>query len=202
MANTSNSKTNSYRQSNAMLARRQELREYLRAYHRTLQGIKAQRDPQTGTWAWVTVGQNNPLVQAIALQKLSATLKEQATDFFKLHRGRGEIGAIYAAPNETSYVFISEDDDTHHRLLPRVKSSFPLDCQKTEYHLPGGICLGGVRIGPIQDAGLQSKHIEWLFLRKSSYEYLMRGREEHPFFNLNAFQEIPEDFHFGCNKFE
>ena len=30
----------------------------------------------------------------------------------------------------------------------------------------------------------------------------MGDREEHTFFNLGAFQEIPEDFHFGCNKFE
>jgi hypothetical protein len=57
-------------------------------------------------------------------------------------------------------------------------------------------------MGPIQDAGLKTKHIEWLFLRKSCYEHLMKDREQHPFFNLKAFQEIPEDFHFGCNKFE
>lgn len=202
MANTSESKPASYRQTKAMLERRQELREYLHTYNRAHQKTETQRDPQTGFWVRVPVGQHNPLMQAIALQKLSATLKEQANDFFKLHQQRGELGTIYATVHETSCVFISEDDNIHHRLLPRVKSSFPINCQKSEYHLPGGIWLGGLRIGPIQDAGLHDKYVEWLFLRKSSYERLMNGREQHPFFNLEAFQEIPEDFHFGCNKFE
>ena len=202
MADTLKSKTANYRQTKAMLERRQELREYLHAYNRAQQRTEVQRDPQTGTWSCVPVGQHNPLMQAIALQKLSATLKEQATDFFKLHQQRGELGTIYAPVHETSCVFISEDDNTHHRLLPRVRSSFPIESQKTEYHLPGGIWLGGIKIGPIQDAGLRGKYVEWLFLRKSSYERLMHGREQHPFFNLEAFQEIPEDFHFGCNEFE
>lgn len=202
MANTSESKAASYRQTKAMLERRQELREYLHTYNRAHQKTEIQRDPQTGAWSRVPVGQHNPLMQAIALQKLSATLKEQAADFFKLHQQRGELGTIYATVHETSCVFISEDDNVYHRLLPRVKSSFPINCYKSEYHLPGGIWLGGIKIGPIQDAGLQDKYVEWLFLRKSSYERLMGDREEHPFFNLGAFQEIPEDFHFGCNKFE
>ena len=202
MANTSRSKAGNYRQTEAMLERRQDLRKYLQAYNRAQQRTELQRDPQTGAWARIAVGQHNPLMQAIALQKLSAALKEQAVDFFNLHQQRGELGTIYATVHETSCVFISEDDDTHHRLLPRVKSSFPIHSQKTEYHLPGGIWLGGIKIGPIQEAGLQGKYVEWLFLRKSSYERLMHGREQHPFFNLEAFQEIPEDFHFGCNKFE
>ena len=202
MANTSKSKAASYRQTNAMLERRQELRDYLHTYNRAQQRTEMQRDPQTGHWGRVAVGQHNPLMQAIALQKLSAALKEQATDFFKLHQQRGELGTIYATIHETSCVFISEDDDTYHRLLPRVRSSFPIESLKTEYHLPGGIWLGGIKIGPIQDAGLRGKYIEWLFLRKSSYERLMHGREQHPFFNLEAFQEIPEEFHFGCDKFE
>ncbi len=202
MANTSKSKTANYRQTREMLARRQELRDYLHTYNRSLQRTAMQRDPQTGSWSQVTVGQHNPLMQAIALQKLSAALKEQAIDFFKLHQQRGELGTIYATVHETSCVFISEDDDIHHRLLPRVRSSFPIESQNTEYHLPGGIWLGGVKIGPIQAAGLRGKYVEWLFLRKSSYECLMQGREQHPFFNLEAFQEIPEEFHFGCDKFE
>ena len=202
MANTSESKAASYRQTKAMLERRQELRDYLHTYNRAQQRTELQRDPQTGHWGRVAVGQHNPLMQAIALQKLSAALKEQATDFFKLHQQRGELGTIYATIHETSCVFISEDDDTYHRLLPRVRSSFPIESLKTEYHLPGGIWLGGIKIGPIQDAGLRGKYIEWLFLRKSSYERLMHGREQHPFFNLEAFQEIPEEFHFGCDKFE
>ena len=202
MANTSKSKAANYRQTREMLARRQELRDYLHTYNRSLQRTEMQRDPQTGSWSWVPVGQDNPLMRAIALQKLSAALKEQATDFFKLHQQRGELGTIYATVHETSCVFISEDDNIHHRLLPRVKSSFPIESQKTEYHLPGGIWLGGIKIGPIQDAGLKNKYVEWLFLRKSSYERLMDGREQHPFFNLDAFREIPEDFHFGCNEFE
>ena len=185
-----------------MLERRQELRDYLHTYNRAQQRTELQRDPQTGHWGRVAVGQHNPLMQAIALQKLSAALKEQATDFFKLHQQRGELDTIYATIHETSCVFISEDDDTYHRLLPRVRSSFPIESLKTEYHLPGGIWLGGIKIGPIQDAGLRGKYIEWLFLRKSSYERLMHGREQHPFFNLEAFQEIPEEFHFGCDKFE
>ena len=202
MANTSESKAANYRQTRKMLARRQELRDYLHAYNRAQQRTELQRDPQTGHWGRVTVGQHNPLMQAIALQKLSAALKEQATDFFKLHQQRGELGTIYATVHKTSCVFISENDDTHHRLFPRVRSAFPIESQKTEYHLPGGIWLGGIKIGPIQDAGLRGKYIEWLFLRKSSYERLMQGREQHPFFNLEAFQEIPEEFHFGCDKFE
>lgn len=202
MANTSKSKTANYRQTREMLARRQELRDYLHTYNRSLQRTAIQHDPQTGSWSRVTVGQHNPLMQAIALQKLSATLKEQAIDFFKLHQQRGELGTIYATVHETSCVFISEDDGIHHRLLPRVRSSFPIESQNTEYHLPGGIWLGGVKIGPIQAAGLRGKYVEWLFLRKSSYERLMQGREQHPFFNLKAFQEIPEGFHFGCDKFE
>ena len=202
MANTSKSKAASYRQTKAMLKRRQELRDYLHTYNRAQQRTELQRDPQTGHWGRVAVGQHNPLMQAIALQKLSAALKEQATDFFKLHQQRGELDTIYATIHETSCVFISEDDDTYHRLLPRVRSSFPIESLKTEYHLPGGIWLGGIKIGPIQDAGLRGKYIEWLFLRKSSYERLMHGREQHPFFNLEAFQEIPEEFHFGCDKFE
>lgn len=202
MADTLKSKTASYRQTKAMLARRQELRDYLHAYNSAHQKTELRRDPQTGSWERVPVGQHNPLMQAVALQKLSATLKEQATDFFELHQQRGELSTIYATVHETSCVFISKDDDTHHRLFPRVKSSFPINSQKTEYHLPGGIWLGGIKIGPIQDAGLTGKYVEWLFLRKSSYERLMQGREQHPFFNLEAFQEIPEDFHFGCNKFE
>lgn len=202
MANTSKSKAGSYRQTKAMLERRQELRKHLHTYNHAQQRTEMQRDPQTGYWSRVAVGQHNPLMQAIALQKLSAALKEQATDFFKLHQQRGELGTIYATIHETSCVFISEDDATYHRLLPRVRSSFPINCQKTEYHLPGGIWLGGIKIGPIQDAGLRGKYIEWLFLRKSSYERLMHGREQHPFFNLEAFQEIPEEFHFGCDKFE
>ena len=202
MANTSESKAASYRQTKAMLERRQELRDYLHTYNRAQQRTEIQLDPQTGRWGRVAVGQHNPLMQAIALQKLSAALKEQATDFFKLHQQRGELGTIYATIHETSCVFISEDDDTYHRLLPRVRSSFPIESLKTEYHLPGGIWLGGIKIGPIQDAGLRGKYIEWLFLRKSSYERLMHDREQHPFFNLEAFQEIPEEFHFGCDKFE
>ena len=202
MANTSNSKTGNYHQTKAMLERRQDLREYLHAYNRAHQRTEIQRDPQTGHWNRVPVGQHNPLMQAITLQKLSAALKEQATDFFKLHQQRGELGTIYATIHETSCVFISEDDEVHHRLLPRVRSSFPIDSQKTEYHRPGGIWLGGIKLGPIQDAGLRGKYIEWLFLRKSSYERLMHGREQHPFFNLEAFQKIPEGFHFGCDKFE
>ena len=202
MPNTSGSKAPSYRQTKAMLNRRQELRDHLHTYNRAQAKTQMQRDPQTGLWTRVAVGQHNPLMQAIALQKLSATLKEQAADFFKLHQQRGELGTIYATVHETSCVFISEDDDTHHRLLPRVKSSFPINCQKTEYHLPGGIWLGGIKLGPIQEAGLKGKYVEWLFLRKSSYQHLMQGREQHPFFNLETFQEIPEDFHFGCNKFE
>lgn len=202
MANTSELKAASYRQTRAMLERRQELRDYLHAYNRAQAKKEMQRDPQTGAWHWVDIGQHNPLMQAVALQKLSATLKEQAAAFFKLHQQRGELGTIYATVHKTSCVFISEDDNIYHRLLPRVKSSFPINCLKSEYHLPGGIWLGGIKIGPIQDAGLQDKYVEWLFLRKSSYERLMHGREQHPFFNLNAFQEIPEDFHFGCNKFE
>ena len=202
MANTLESKAASYRQTRAMLERRQELRDFLHTYIRAHQRTELQRDPQTGHWGRVAVGQHNPLMQAIALQKLSAALKEQATDFFKLHQKRGELGTIYATVHETSCVFISEDDIVYQRLLPRVKSSFPIHSQKTEYHLPGGIWLGGIEIGPIQDAGLQDKYVEWLFLRKSSYERLMNGREQHPFFNLEAFQEIPEDFHFGCAKFE
>ena len=202
MANTSESKAANYRQTKAMLERRQELRDYLHTYNRAHQRTEIQRDPQTGRWNHVAVGQHNPLMQAIALQKLNAALKEQATDFFKLHQQRGELGTIYATVHETSCVFISENDDTHHRLYSRIKNAFPIESQKTEYHLPGGIWLGGIKIGPIQDAGLRGKHIEWLFLRKSSYERLMQGREQHPFFNLEAFQEIPEEFHFGCDKFE
>lgn len=202
MANTSKSKTANYRQTKEMLARRQDLREYLHAYNRAQEQFTVQRNPQTNSWERVAIGQHNPLMQAIALQKLSAALKEQAIDFFKLHQQRGELGTIYATVHETSCVFISEDNDVYHRLLPRVKSSFPIESQKTEYHLPGGIWLGGIKIGPIQDAGLKNKYVEWLFLRKSSYERLMQGREQHPFFNLGAFQEIPEDFHFGCNEFE
>lgn len=202
MANTSNSSTNKYRQTKEMLARRQALNQHLHTYNRAHQTREMQRDPQTGNWTWVTVGQHNPLMQAVALQKLSEALKEQATDFFKLHQQRGELGTTYATVHKTCCVFISEDDGVYHRLLPRVKSSFPIYCQKTEYHLPGDIWLGGIRLGPIQDGGLASKCIEWLFLRKSSYEELMQGREQHPFFNLKTFQEIPEDFHFGCNEFE
>ena len=203
MANTSDSSTNDrYRQTKRMLARRQELNEHLHTYNRARESKEWQRDPQTGSWGYVTVGQDNPLMQAITLQKLSDALKKQATDFFKLHQQRGELGTTYATVHKTCCVFISEDDSVYHRLLPRVKSSFPINCQKTEYHLPGGIWLGGIRLGPIQEAGLASKYIEWLFLRKSSYEELMKDREQHPFFNLEAFQEIPEDFHFGCNKFE
>lgn len=202
MANTSKSKTANYRQTKEMLARRQDLREYLHAYNCAQEHFTIQRNPQTNSWERVAVGQHNPLMQAIALQKLSAALKEQATDFFKLHQQRGELGTIYATVHETSCVFISEDDEVHHRLLPRVKSSFPINSHGTEYHIPGGIWLGGIKIGPIQDAGLKNKYVEWLFLRKSSYERLMQGREQHPFFNLEAFQEIPEDFHFGCNEFE
>lgn len=202
MPNTSESKATNYRQTKTMLKRRQDLRDYLHAYNQAHEKYVIQRDPQTGCWDRMAVGTHNPLMQVVALQKLSATLKEQATDFFKLHQQRGELGTIYAAVHERSCVFISEDDDTHHRLLPRVKSSFPINSQKTEYRLPGGIWLGGIKIGPIQDAGLKDKYVEWLFLRKSSYEHLMRGREQHPFFNLEAFQEIPEDFHFGCNEFE
>lgn len=154
MANTSESKVVNYRQTKAMLNRRQELRDYLHTYNRSQQKTKMQRDPQTGAWVQVPVGQHNPLMQAIALQKLSATLKEQAADFFKLHQQRGELGTIFATVHETSCVFISEDDHTYHRLLPRVKSSFPINSQKTEYHLPGGIWLGGIKIGPIQDLSL------------------------------------------------
>ena len=202
MANTSESKAGSYRQTKEMLTRRRDLRNHLNTYNSAQQKTEMQRDPQTGYWGRVVVGQHNPLLQAIALQKLSAALKAQAIDFFKLHQRRGELGTIYATIHETSCVFISEDDDVYHRLLPRIKSAFPIHSQKTEYHLPGGIWLGGIRVGPIQEAGVRGKYIEWLFLRKSSYERLMRGREQHPFFNLNAFHEIPEDFHFGCNEFE
>lgn len=202
MANTSESKAASYRQTKAMLERRQELRECLHTYNKACQKTEMQRDPQTGHWGRVPVRDHNPLMQAITLQKISATLKDQAIDFFKLHQQRGELGTVYATVHETSCVFISEDDDVYHRLLPRVRSSFPIHSQKSEYHLPGNIWLGGIKLGPIQKAGLQGKYVEWLFLRKSSYERLMDGREQHPFFNLGAFREIPEDFHFGCNEFE
>ena len=70
MANTSESKTANYRQTREMLARRQELRDYLHAYNHAQERFTIQRNPQTNSWERATVGQHNPLMQAIALQKL------------------------------------------------------------------------------------------------------------------------------------
>lgn len=201
MANTSKSTDKkSYRQSREMLARGKQLQELFHTYQHTFARFEYQRKPG-GVHERVQVSHDNPLKRAVALREMLKLLRPQLEDFFKLHQDRGEIGVLYAPLTAHRCVFICEDASVFHRLRPRMQKAIPVSVINTRVEHPQ-LWIQSMRLGPISAGGMKEYYIQFDFICRQDFERILAQRENQPFFNAQAFVEIPEAFHYGCNEFE
>lgn len=201
MANTSKSTNKkAYRQSREMLARGKQLQELFRTYENTFSRFEYQRKP-SGTHERVQVSHDNPLKRAVTLREMLKLLRPQLEEFFKMHQERGEIGVVYAPLTAHRCVFICEDISIFHRLRPRMQTSLPISVYNARVEHPQ-LWIQSMRLGPISAGGTKEHYIQFDFVCRGDFERILAEREAQPFFNAQAFIEIPEGFHFGCNEFE
>lgn len=183
-----------------MLEQRDQLRALYVKYQHTFDK-RAWVTNDAGLREYALVGHANHLQRAVVLRALYPVLKKQLYDFMVQHQERGEIGEMHAVTSANTCVFIVEDEQTYQRLLPRLRAAVPLEVTRYEFGLPG-LNIRALAIGPVPTKGIEAKNIVWMFVKKSTYEKLLKNKEHHPFFNLAAFSKIPAGFHFGCEDFE